>query len=108
VKRSLAAAAPLFAALGDPTRMLIVARLCERGPQSIARLTHGSAITRQAVTKHLHALSKAGLLRSQRAGRERVWSLEATRLAEVRRYLEQISEQWDRALGRLRSFVEED
>lgn len=101
-------AAPVFAALGDPARLQIVSRLCQGGPLSIARLTDGSRITRQAITKHLNALSDAGLVRSERSGRERVWELRPKRLAEVRRYLDQISMQWDQALGRLRLFVEED
>jgi DNA-binding transcriptional ArsR family regulator len=69
---SLAEAAPLLAALGDESRLRIVARLCAGGPLSIARLTEGSNITRQAVTKHLQALSNAGLVRSDRSGRERI------------------------------------
>ncbi|TAM92492.1 ArsR family transcriptional regulator [bacterium] len=106
-EQTFAEAAPVFAALGDETRLLIVARLCADGPLSIARLTDGSAISRQAITKHLNALSKAGLVRSRRAGRERIWRLQTKRLADVGRYLSQISQQWDDALGRLRAFVEE-
>jgi DNA-binding transcriptional ArsR family regulator len=87
--------------------LLIVARLCEDGPLSIVRLTAGSRISRQAITKHLDALSKAGLVRSERVGRERIWNLETKRLAEVRRYLGEISAQWDEALDRLRVLVEE-
>lgn len=105
---SLSEAAPLFAALGDPTRLHIVARLCAGGPLSIARLTEGSRVSRQAITKHLDALSEAGIVRSERAGRERIWQLQPRRLAEVRRYLDQISEQWDQALGRLRALVEQE
>jgi DNA-binding transcriptional ArsR family regulator len=96
----------VFAALGDATRLQIVARLCEGGPLSIARLTEGAQVSRQAITKHLHALSDAGLVRSRRAGRERIWQLQTRRLAEVRRYLDRISRQWDQAIGRLRSLVE--
>lgn len=102
----LAAAAPVFAALGDRIRLRIVARLCDGGPLSIARLTDGTSVSRQAITKHLHALSHAGLVRSRRSGRERLWELRERRLAEARRYLEQISTQWDAALQRLRAFVE--
>lgn len=104
--RRAAAAAPVFAALGDATRLQIVARLCEGGPLSIARLTEGAQVSRQAITKHLHALSDAGLVRSRRAGRESIWQLQTRRLAEVRRYLDRISRQWDQAIGRLRSLVE--
>ncbi|MCL1633399.1 metalloregulator ArsR/SmtB family transcription factor [Luteimonas sp. SX5] len=104
----LADAAPVFAALGDPARLRIVSRLCEGGPLSIVRLTEGSRISRQAITKHLNALSDAGLVRSERCGRERVWQLQPKRLAEARRHLDRISAQWDQALDRLRLFVEED
>ena len=103
---SLADAAPLFAALGDPTRLHIVARLCETGPQSIVRLTSGTRISRQAVTKHLRALECAGLVHSGRAGRERIWALETRRLHEVNHHLDQISRQWDAALKRLQALVE--
>jgi DNA-binding transcriptional ArsR family regulator len=102
----LADSAPVFAALGDPTRLRIVGRLCEGGPASIARLTDGESVSRQAITKHLAALEDAGLVKSSRAGRERLWELRTARLAEARRYLEEISGHWDAALERLRAFVE--
>ncbi|SRR6266478_5276340 len=104
--RKLTQAAPVFAALGDGTRLNIVARLCSGGPQSIVRLTRGSNVSRQAVTKHLHALAEAGLVRSSREGRAQIWELQPKRLAEARRYLDQISDQWDQAIDRLRRFVE--
>lgn len=96
----------LFAALGDETRLRIVTRLSARGPLSIARLTTGTGVTRQAVTKHLHVLSGAGLVSGRRVGRERLWDIEAERLRAARRSLERISEQWDEALDRLKKFVE--
>jgi len=107
VRRSdIAAAAPVFAALGDPTRLRVVIQLASEGPQSIVRLTEGTDVTRQAITKHLHALHKAGLVRSTREGRERVWEIQPRRLADVGRYLDEISKQWDDAIERLRAFVE--
>jgi DNA-binding transcriptional ArsR family regulator len=102
----LEAAAPVFAALGDETRLKLVARLCA-GPESITHLTTGSAITRQAITKHLQVLADAGLVRDIRRGRERIWEFDAERLAEARRCLDEISRQWDAALDRLKKFVEE-
>ena len=101
-------AAPVFAALGDETRLRIVARLCKNGPLSISRLTEGAAISRQGITKHLDALESAGLVRSERSGRERIWTIDAKRLTETRRYLDQISAKWDAAIERLRAFVEDD
>ena len=103
----IVSAAPVFAALGDPTRLRIVMRLCTEGPQSIVQLTEGSQVTRQAVTKHLVALEEAGLVRGERDGRERIWELQGKRLAEARQWLDQISQQWDAAIERLRAFVED-
>ena len=101
-------AAPVFAALGDETRLSLVARLSAEGPLSIVDLSAGVRVTRQAVTKHLHALASAGLVRGKRrpGTRQRLWQLETRRLAEARQYLDRISEQWDGALERLRAFVE--
>jgi DNA-binding transcriptional ArsR family regulator len=101
-------AAPIFAALGDETRLELLARLCASGPQSIASLTGGLDVTRQAVTKHLESLAEAGVVRSTREGRERIWQIRPKRLNEARRYLDQISRQWDEKIERLRALVEED
>jgi DNA-binding transcriptional ArsR family regulator len=101
-----ASSAPLFAALGDGTRLRLVARLGRDGPMSITRLTAGGSVTRQAVTKHLHVLAHAGLVRSHRRGRERLWTLEPRRLEAARHYLDAISKQWDVALARLKVAVE--
>jgi DNA-binding transcriptional ArsR family regulator len=104
---ALTRAAPVFAALGDPTRLRVVSRLCSEGPLSIAQLSEGSKVTRQAITKHLYVLHDAGLTRDRRHGRERIWELEPARLQAAQSYLDQISANWDAALGRLRAFVEE-
>jgi DNA-binding transcriptional ArsR family regulator len=99
--------AHLFAALGDETRLRLVTRLSGEGPQSIARLTEGSRVTRQAIAKHLRVMEQAKLVHCSRRGRESVWELDRRRLADARRYLDQISAQWDDALARLKAFVEE-
>ncbi len=103
---ALADSAPVFAALGDETRLRLVSRLGHDGPMSIARLTAGFPVTRQAITKHLRVMEGAGLVRSTRQGRERVWHLEQRRLAEAHRSLQLISKEWDATLGRLKTFVE--
>ena len=103
---AVASAAPLFTALGDRTRLSLVLRLSEEGPLSISNLTAGTRLSRQGVTKHLRVLADTGLARCERSGREQVWQIEVTRLAEARRWLGQISDQWDQALGRLQAFVE--
>jgi DNA-binding transcriptional ArsR family regulator len=104
----IAEAAPVFAALGDATRLRLVTRLCGDGPLSIARLSDGSGVTRQGITKHLNALAAAGLVRDTRSGRERIWELEPRRLESARRCLDMIADQWDAALGRLKEFVEKE
>ena len=100
-------AAPLFAALGDETRLGSSLRLCDGRAGSIARLSAQAAVSRQAITKHLDVLGEAGLVAAPGRGRERVWELEPQRLDDARRYLDQISRQWDDALERLRRFVED-
>jgi DNA-binding transcriptional ArsR family regulator len=107
-RSDLTAALPVFTALGDETRLAIVSRLSREGPLSISRLTAGTRLTRQAVTKHLRVLAAAGLVRDQRRGRERIWRIRARRLDEVRRCLDEISAQWDEAIGRLQRLVEDE
>jgi DNA-binding transcriptional ArsR family regulator len=97
----------VFAALGDATRLRLVGRLCADGPLSIARLSEGAGVTRQAVTKHLQTLGDAGLVRHSRRGRERIWELEPKRLEVAQRYLNLIASEWDAAIGRLQAFVED-
>ena len=98
--------AAIFAALGDGTRLLLVARLSGGHPISISELTAGSNLTRQAITKHLHVLEDAGIVHSLRSGRESLFQLDPRPIEEVQNYLAQIAAQWDDALGRLKSFVE--
>lgn len=100
--------APVFTALGDPTRLHLVSRLCHEGPLSIRRLTEGTPLTRQAVTKHLEVLAGAGLAEAGREGRERRWRVNARRMTETRQLLARVSAQWDDALTRLARFVEHD
>ena len=98
----------MFAALGDETRLSLVARLSGGSPLSISQLTAGPDVTRQAITKHLRVLERAGLVCGARGGRENLFELGAARaLGEARRYLDGVSEEWERALARLRSFVED-
>lgn len=99
--------ARLFAALGDETRLRLVARLCDDGPMSITGLAGGFSVTRQAITKHLRVMERAGLVHSRRHGRESMWRLDERRLRDARAYLDLISQQWDDVLVRLRAFVEE-
>ncbi|MEO6970406.1 MAG: metalloregulator ArsR/SmtB family transcription factor [Chthoniobacterales bacterium] len=98
--------APVFAALGDATRLALMARLCERAPCSISQLADGSPITRQAITKHLRVLEGAGLVRGEMAGRECLFEIEPEPLDRATEYLELVSQQWDAAFVRLKNFVE--
>jgi DNA-binding transcriptional ArsR family regulator len=101
-------AVPVFAALGDETRIGLGTRLAGNGPMSITRLTAGTDITRQAVTRHLEVLSSAGLVRDTRRGRERLWELDRSRLELARRAIDHISEWWDEKLAELKASVEEE
>ena len=103
---SLRNSAPIFAALGDETRLRLIAVLCAGGAVSIAQLTSGTEITRQAVTKHLHVLAAAGLVRDIKVGRERLWEFEPMQLEAARRSLDVIARQWDHALDKLKTAVE--
>ena len=97
---------PLFAALADATRLRLLRRLSSEGSQSITRLSDGEPVTRQAITRHLYALGRAGLVRHQRQGREQIWDLDRKRLEKARQYLDHVAAQWDAAAARLKAFVE--
>jgi DNA-binding transcriptional ArsR family regulator len=103
----LRAHAPVFAALGDETRLSLVSKLSGGASLSITELTSGAGVTRQAITKHLRVLEGAGLVRGLRRGRESLYQLSPEPLDEARRALDIISQQWDQALARLKAFVEE-
>lgn len=98
--------APVFAALGDETRLSLVMKLCGGQPRSISQLTEGSRVTRQAITKHLRVLENARIVRKARAGRESRFEFDPEPIAEIKDYLDFVSEQWDQALARLKAFVE--
>lgn len=98
--------APVFAALGDGTRLSLVAKLSGGQPRSISQLTEGSRLTRQAITKHLRVLERVEIVRSIRAGRESLFELHLEPIEELRNYIELVSKHWDRALSRLKAFVE--
>jgi DNA-binding transcriptional ArsR family regulator len=99
--------APVFAALGDETRLSLVGRLSSGPPQSISRLARGSRLTRQAITKHLRVLERAGVVHSVRVGREQQFAFRPAPLKDAQDYLARVSDQWDRVLLRLKAFVEE-
>jgi DNA-binding transcriptional ArsR family regulator len=98
--------APVFAALGDETRLSLLAKLCAGQPYSISQLTRGSKLTRQAITKHLRVLESVGIVHSLRAGRESRFEFDPEPIEGIKKYLDLVSEQWDQALSRLKSFVE--
>jgi DNA-binding transcriptional ArsR family regulator len=105
--RVIKARASVFAALGDETRLSVLTRLCDGRRESIARLTAGTRLSRQAATKHLRVLARAGVVRSVKVGRESLFEIEPRPIAEARDYLDQVSRQWDDALARLKAHVED-
>lgn len=100
--------AAVFAALGDPTRLALVMTLSDRRARSIATLSVGADISRQAVTKHLRVLETAGAVASERSGRESLFVARREALDAARDYLEAVSLNWERALARLAAHVEND
>lgn len=98
--------APIFAALGDRTRLALLNKLGDGQARSIAALSLDTDLTRQAITKHLHVLQDAGLVASLRVGRESRFAARRETLDEARAYLDRVSRQWDVTLGRLKAFVE--
>lgn len=98
--------APVFAALGDESRLALVATLCKGRHRSISQLAQGSRLTRQAITKHLRVLERAGIVHSVRSGRENLFEFDPAPIEQMKRYLDSVSEQWDQALSRLKAFVE--
>lgn len=106
ILRASEALAGIFAALGDPTRLKLVAVLCAGGAFSIAQLTANTDISRQGVTKHLQVLADAGVVRDVKLGRERLWQLEPGQIEEAKRTLEVIGREWEVALGKLKAFAE--
>jgi len=98
--------ARVFAALGDRTRLSLVAKLCSGQPRSITQLSEDSKLTRQAITKHLAVLERAGIVRSAHAGRERLFEFDPEPIDEAKEYLDLVSAQWDQALSRFKAFLE--
>jgi DNA-binding transcriptional ArsR family regulator len=105
-KRATQNRASVFAALGDETRLSLIGKLSSGPPQSISRLAEGSSLTRQAITKHLRVLEGAGIVLSIRSGRESLFTFQPEPLRDLQSYLDRVSDQWDDAMHRLKSFVE--
>jgi DNA-binding transcriptional ArsR family regulator len=106
VRHGESSPAPIFAALGDDTRLTLLGKLSQGSTASIATLATNSRLSRQAVTKHLHVLEEVGLVSSSRVGRESRFGYKPEALVEAKSYLDAVSAQWDAALERLRSFIE--
>lgn len=106
-RAQLKSRASVFAALGDETRLALIGKLSNGPAQSISRLAEDSTLTRQAITKHLRVLEGAGVVHNVRVGRESRFEFRLQPLKELQSYLERVSDQWEQALERLRSFVED-
>lgn len=106
-RRQVHPPAPVFAALGDQTRLSLLAKLYRGQPSSISQLTEGFRLSRQAITKHLRILERAGIVHSVRTGRKNLFEFDPRPIEEMKHYLDLVSQQWDQALARLRSLVED-
>ena len=107
-EREIERRAVVFAALGDETRLSLVGKLSKGTPQSISELARGSPLTRQAITKHLRVLERAGIVQGVRSGRESLFEYSPKPIIEIREYLDRVSREWDETLSRLKSFVEKE
>jgi DNA-binding transcriptional ArsR family regulator len=92
----------VFAALADPTRRTVLDRLAEEGPLSASQLATGFPVSRQAVAKHLAALSEAGLVTSHRAGREVRYQVAPDKIDDAVAWLRIVEARWDERLFALR------
>ena len=101
------AAASVFDALGDANRLRIVMGLCDAGPSSTLQVAQAVPLSRQAATKHLEVLQAVGVVASAKHGRERIWTVQSQPLTAASDYLTMLSGRWDRAIERLKMFVED-
>jgi DNA-binding transcriptional ArsR family regulator len=92
----------VFAALADPTRRRLIAELGARGSATATELAADLPVTRQAVAKHLGALSSAGLVDGRRRGRETRYTLTPRPLADAARWMADVGARWDERLEALR------
>jgi len=105
---SATAAASVFDALGDPNRLRIVIGLCDSGPSSTLQVAQAVPLSRQATTKHLELLQTVGVVSSAKHGRERIWTVQQQPLTAASDYLTALSDRWDRAIGRLKDFLQDE
>lgn len=99
--------APIFAALGDETRLSLIAKLCRVSQQSITQLAEGTKLTRQAITKHLQVLERVGLVHKVHKGRETLFEFDAMPIETMSQYLGLVSNQWEKKLTDLQTFLDE-
>jgi DNA-binding transcriptional ArsR family regulator len=96
----------VFAALSDPTRREVVARLAD-GESTATELAGGLPVSRQAVAKHLAVLGEAELVESRREGREKRYRLTPQPLTEAMGWMVSVGAEWDRRLERLHDLLGE-
>jgi DNA-binding transcriptional ArsR family regulator len=96
-----ARAGEVFAALADPTRRAVLRSVADEGPCTATELAARLPVSRQAIAKHLGILRAAGLVATQKAGREQQFTVTADRLLEAGTWLTRSGTAWDERLGRL-------
>lgn len=100
--------ARVFAALGDPTRVGLLMKILAAGALSATALAEGASVTRQAVVKHLQVLEAADIVTHKRRGREVIYEIHAANLTDARKFIDRLSDEWDFALERLKTIVEDN
>jgi len=96
----------MFQALADPSRRTMVDRL-SRGPASVSQLAEPLDMSLPAVVQHLQVLEAAGLVKSEKIGRVRSCTLDASTMSQAERWINDRRTQWERRLDRLGDFLEQ-
>lgn len=97
----------LWSAVGDPVRRRLIDLLLEEGVSTPTSLSDHLPISRQAVTKHLGVLDRAGLVHATPAGRERRYEVDEAQLARAVRQLNEVGRTWDARLSRIKRIAEQ-
>jgi DNA-binding transcriptional ArsR family regulator len=103
---ALAEVDELWSAVGDPTRRRVLDTLLDRGEATATTLAGELPVTRQAVTKHLAVLDRAGLVEGHRRGREVRYAVRPQRLGAATRSMAPVAAEWDARLSAIKRIAE--
>jgi len=102
---AMAATDLMFKTLGDPTRRAIFERLCREGEMTVWKITEPTGVSQPAVSKHLGALKKAGLVKDRREGRETHYSAQPKALVSLTDWTAKMTAFWEGRIDRLEDLL---